>query len=95
MLTFNIVLLLIGALGALAFPLIYMLGARWWTNPIGRMMVGEGVVIALVYTKSVAAVLLGAHVSSSILSTVINAVVASMLWGMSGTILHVIRKEKK
>lgn len=95
MLILNTILLLLGALGAIAFPLIYILSARWWINPIGRMLVGEGAVIALVYTKAVIAVFLGGHISTTLVSTAINAIVAAMLVGMSITIGYVIRTEKR
>lgn len=93
--TLNVILLILGFLGALAFPLIYGFGARWWTNPIGRMLMGLGAVITLVYSKSLIVIIGGGVVNNSFLSTVINTISAGAVWGMALTIAHVIHTAKK
>ena len=51
--TVNAVLVVIGAAAAVAFVLVYGLSAAWWRNPIGRYLILQGVVIALVYVPAV------------------------------------------
>jgi len=92
-LTFAI--LLFGAIGAWLFPLVYGLNARWWGNPIGRMLMALGGVISLVYIKWIWLYLIGVPLDLHAASVWLNGVVAVAMWTMTGTIWHVILKGRK
>jgi len=43
----------VGAIAALATPVVYAIGNRWWTNYWGRTLMAKDVVIGLAYARSV------------------------------------------
>ncbi len=42
----------ISLVASVAFPITYALTSRWWKNPIGRLMMGQGAIIALTYLRN-------------------------------------------
>lgn len=49
----EVVLLWLGTLAALAFLLIYGIGARWWSNAVGCFLMAQGAFIFLLFLRSI------------------------------------------
>lgn len=50
----TVIALWLGAAAALATPIVYATGSRWWTTYWGRTLMLKDAVIALAYCKSLA-----------------------------------------
>jgi hypothetical protein len=53
----TVVAIWVGAVAAVATPVVYAAGNRWWTNYWGRTLMAKDVVIGLAYARSVTTLL--------------------------------------
>lgn len=85
-------LLWIAVVAAVAFPVRYWIGAVWWRNPLGWLLMSLAAIIILTYTKGVVTVLSGMPLKATPTNVVINGVVAAWLVAADFVIDHLIRK---
>lgn len=91
----DLVLFWVGVGAAVVFPVRYWIGAKWWRNPLGWVLMSLALVILALYAKGVYGLATGVRLHATVSSTAINGVVAALLVALNVVIDYIIRKDKR
>lgn len=88
-------LLWVAFVAAVALPVRYWIGAVWWRNPLGWVLMSLSAIIILLYSKSLVNVLAGVPLRASPGNVVTNGIVTAWIVAADLVVDHIIRKDKR
>lgn len=91
-----IILIVLAALPAVAFPIVYWSTSKWYRSNLGRSLMLNGVSIALIMSLVLFTVLHGPdYPGRAVIRVGVYGLIATMLWVQLITYLGAVRKVRR
>lgn len=82
---------MVATFACFGFLVTYAFTAKWWRNPIGRLVMIQSIAFSLVLAKSAISLALGASLNPTVTNVSINLAVGALFVYQLLTYLHVLR----